>query len=369
MRATPGGAGAATTGAATGGCSGSWVVAGDSDTPGGMARQRALTGNLAVAAAARDRALRAGERTERRAMVEAMASRLLCHALGGGLGPVTRTRAVLEATGSTARSRCSPRRGRRRWPAASSSAHPATTTPPTRRRSRAGSRARSPTSRPDAVLVDALPGGVLGELCGLAALDGLELRHTARLLRWAGYARRIDGAAAALRRGPRGRAAARGPRARARGARRRRGAADAPGPAAGPAAARARRALARGPHRPGARGPRARADRGRAPRRRAAARRRADRGRRAPAARRAGRRDPRRAALRRRRRDRHRRRLQHRPRARAVPRAPRLRPVRPPVRRPARTRAGGTPAHESRQQLRLEHRRRTRPGGRRSAAT
>ncbi len=33
----------------------------------------------------------------------------------------------------------------------------------------------------------------MGELCGLAALDGLELRHTARLLRWASYARRIEG--------------------------------------------------------------------------------------------------------------------------------------------------------------------------------
>jgi hypothetical protein len=43
---------------------------------------------------------------------------------------------------------------------------------------------------PDVLLVDAFPGGVLGELCGLAALDGLELRHTARLLRWGAYARR-----------------------------------------------------------------------------------------------------------------------------------------------------------------------------------
>jgi hypothetical protein len=45
----------------------------------------------------------------------------------------------------------------------------------------------------DALLVDAFPGGVLGELCGLRALDGLELLHTARLLRWGVYARRCEG--------------------------------------------------------------------------------------------------------------------------------------------------------------------------------
>ena len=45
---------------------------------------------------------------------------------------------------------------------------------------------------PDVLLVDAFPGGVLGELCGLAALDGLERHHTARLLRWGVYARRCE---------------------------------------------------------------------------------------------------------------------------------------------------------------------------------
>ena len=48
--------------------------------------------------------------------------------------------------------------------------------------------------RPDVVLVDAFPGGILGELCELAALRGPVLHHTARLLRWPAYARRLDGA-------------------------------------------------------------------------------------------------------------------------------------------------------------------------------
>ena len=46
---------------------------------------------------------------------------------------------------------------------------------------------------PDALLVDAFPGGVLGELCGLEALEAVELRHVARLLRWGVYARRCGG--------------------------------------------------------------------------------------------------------------------------------------------------------------------------------
>jgi hypothetical protein len=45
---------------------------------------------------------------------------------------------------------------------------------------------------PDALLVDAFPGGVVGELCGMPALDGLELWHVARLLRWGVYARRCE---------------------------------------------------------------------------------------------------------------------------------------------------------------------------------
>jgi hypothetical protein len=44
--------------------------------------------------------------------------------------------------------------------------------------------------KPDVLLVDAFPGGVLGELCGMPALDGLERWHAARLLRWGVYARR-----------------------------------------------------------------------------------------------------------------------------------------------------------------------------------
>ena len=122
-----------------------------------------------------------------------MASRLLCHALGGGLGPVTRTRAVLEASGFDgavallAAPTAAPLAGglELRSPGYDDAADP-----PALARWIARQIA---DWEADALLVDALPGGVMGELCGLAALDGLELRHTARLLRWAAYARRLEG--------------------------------------------------------------------------------------------------------------------------------------------------------------------------------
>ncbi len=46
----------------------------------------------------------------------------------------------------------------------------------------------------DALYVDSFPGGILGELCGPAALGGLTLRHAARRLKWAAYERRLAGA-------------------------------------------------------------------------------------------------------------------------------------------------------------------------------
>jgi hypothetical protein len=45
----------------------------------------------------------------------------------------------------------------------------------------------------EALYVDSFPGGVLGELCGLEALAGIEVRHVARRLRWAAYEPRLRG--------------------------------------------------------------------------------------------------------------------------------------------------------------------------------
>ena len=120
---------------------------------------------------------------------------LLCYAMGGGFGPVLRTRAVLAAMGwerDAIAVLAAPGAERVAGdleliaPSWDDAADPA-----------ALGRwiARVVAEREaDALLVDALPGGVMGELCGLDALRGLELRHTARLLRWAGYVRRLPGA-------------------------------------------------------------------------------------------------------------------------------------------------------------------------------
>jgi hypothetical protein len=118
--------------------------------------------------------------------------RLLCYALGGGLGHVTRTRAVLAATGFDGEAILLAAPGAARaaggmellTPGFDDAADPV-----------ALGRwlARTIAEREaDGLLVDAFPGGVMGELCGLAALDGLECHHTARLLRWGVYARRCD---------------------------------------------------------------------------------------------------------------------------------------------------------------------------------
>ena len=48
-------------------------------------------------------------------------------------------------------------------------------------------------TEPDLMVVDAFPGGILGELCDFSWPDGLERVHIARLLRWSRYARRLSG--------------------------------------------------------------------------------------------------------------------------------------------------------------------------------
>ena len=113
---------------------------------------------------------------------------------GAASGRVTRTRAVLEATGfdgavALLAAPAAAPLGRRAG-AALTPAYDDAADPPALARWIARQIA---DCEADALLVDALPGGVMGELCGLAALDGLELRHTARLLRWAAYARRLEG--------------------------------------------------------------------------------------------------------------------------------------------------------------------------------
>ncbi len=108
-----------------------------------------------------------------------------------------------------------------------------------------GSTARSPTLRPDELIVDSFPGGILGELCGMTLPPA---RHVARRLRWAAYAAAARRTAPALRRRVRARAARGRPRPALRGVE----PLALPAPPAGAPLAR-RAALARRPLRAGAR--------------------------------------------------------------------------------------------------------------------
>ena len=161
----------------------------------------------------------------------AMASRLLCHALGGGLGPVTRTRAVLEATGFDGAVALLAAPGAAavagglelRSPGSDDAADPPALARWIARRSRTGRRTRCSSTRSPAASRRAVRPR-------RARRAGASPHRAAAAL---GAATRGGSrAAAALRRGPRRRAAAPGPRARARRPRRVGRAARPPRPAA-----------------------------------------------------------------------------------------------------------------------------------------
>ena len=119
---------------------------------------------------------------------------VLYYALGGGLGHITRARRVLAALRCEHRAAlltASPFASDRRI----TGGLPVIAVPPRLGRDRAGFRRWLADAlsgcRPDELIVDSFPGGILGELCGMALPPA---RHVARRLRWPVYARRLDGA-------------------------------------------------------------------------------------------------------------------------------------------------------------------------------
>ena len=114
---------------------------------------------------------------------------ILYYALGGGLGHLTRARKVLgeeEAVLLTAS-------GHARDPRVTGG-RPVIPVPRRLGHDRAAFRAwltmLLDDLQPDELLVDAFPGGILGELCGIELPPA---RLIARALRWDAYARRLDG--------------------------------------------------------------------------------------------------------------------------------------------------------------------------------
>jgi hypothetical protein len=118
---------------------------------------------------------------------------ILYYALGGGLGHLVRARKVLEALGAGDAALLTASRFARDprvfgdlpvVPIPARLGHD-------RRAFAAWLADMLDALRPDELIVDSFPGGILGELCGLELPPA---RHVARRLRWPAYALRCDGA-------------------------------------------------------------------------------------------------------------------------------------------------------------------------------
>lgn len=119
----------------------------------------------------------------------------LYYALGGGLGHLTRARAVLATLGVRARVLVLPQQALDPAAVQGLDLLPL----PTDLVARPGD--LGPwlgrllwARRPRRLWLDSFPGGLLGELCGIALPPGLEIDYLARLLRWDRYAQRLQGA-------------------------------------------------------------------------------------------------------------------------------------------------------------------------------
>src|SRR5205823_8488836 len=111
------------------------------------------------------------------------------YALGGGLGHLVRARAVAEVLGQEEQAvllTASPFAGDERV----TGGLPVERVPDRLERDPAALRGWIEDLAPDELVIDAFPGGIVGELCGF---DAAPCRHVARRLRWGRYARRLDG--------------------------------------------------------------------------------------------------------------------------------------------------------------------------------
>jgi hypothetical protein len=116
---------------------------------------------------------------------------ILYYALGGGLGHLTRARKVLEALGTEATLLTASRfAGDPRVTGELAVLRVPRHLGRDRDRFRDWLDGALAALRPAELIVDSFPGGILGELCGMALPPA---RHVARRLRWAAYAQRIAG--------------------------------------------------------------------------------------------------------------------------------------------------------------------------------
>lgn len=127
---------------------------------------------------------------------------LVYYALGGGLGPLARARAVLYTLGYTGQVRLISASVHARDARVVGDWEVVLVPPSLEHDPRAFARwidATLAAAGAECLCVDTFPAGILGELCGLTA-TGIELWHIARRLRWARYATQLAGAAPSFER-------------------------------------------------------------------------------------------------------------------------------------------------------------------------
>jgi hypothetical protein len=116
---------------------------------------------------------------------------ILYYAVGGGLGHLTRARKVLDALGVQATLLTASRfAGDPRVTGELEVLRVPRELGHDRERFRSWLGEALAALRPDELIVDSFPGGILGELCGMTLPPA---RHVARRLRWPVYAERLDG--------------------------------------------------------------------------------------------------------------------------------------------------------------------------------
>ena len=124
---------------------------------------------------------------------------VLYYAVGGGLGHLTRARAVVHTLGLDEPITVVSSLAHGALPKAFTKSVPDTwcfeamPTNPTRESARCRVQELVDRLKPRRMVIDAFPGGILGELCDLRWPSTLERIHLARLLHWSRYRRRLLG--------------------------------------------------------------------------------------------------------------------------------------------------------------------------------
>jgi hypothetical protein len=121
---------------------------------------------------------------------------ILYYAMGGGLGHLTRARAVLHTLGLADEAVVMTASPAAADPRVAGALHIAAVPPALEGDTAAYRRWLAEwfaRHRPRAVFLDTFPGGIRGEFCGFAPLAGVPVTWVARLLRWPAYAAQFRG--------------------------------------------------------------------------------------------------------------------------------------------------------------------------------